>query len=358
MASAIRSLTKVQIGKEGSTSKGTAVAATRRLILRNATYRRQEAQDQLDDTLHGTLARTAVAPVPTEHHTEAQFQFPLDFTQILFPLLSGVKGGVTPTVVGSGSSVSSVRLWTFNLDADTDPAPDTYTLEFAEKSPADEAGMEAPFGFTTQWEIDGRDEGTPTVSMSLAARKTQDAAPTTGLSIPTVVRVANSRWSASMHDSSTAFGSTGSTVLGQIYGLRFQFSGNVRPERYLDNRANLDFSKYEIGNRVGDLTFDVVHDPASGKFVQTEEGKKANQTIRFVRALVTGETMTTAQSTGQHTYFFRIDGAYYHAPDSLEERGQDRDGNLITRVHLLSGYDSTWAKDLSFAVRNVTASFP
>ena len=42
----------------------------------------------------------------------------------------------------------------------------------------------------------------------------------------------------------------------------------------------------------------------------------------------------------------------------MQERGQDRDGNLITTLHLRSAYESAEAQDLEFVIQNKLTAFP
>ena len=86
MSSGIKAATLVQIGKE--TTRGTAVAATRKILTKDATYRIMETLEEFEGQMHGTLARTAVAPVVVRKGTEFEVSTDLDFEQILLPLLS------------------------------------------------------------------------------------------------------------------------------------------------------------------------------------------------------------------------------------------------------------------------------
>ena len=348
MSSGIRSLTKIQVGKEAT--RGTGVAATRRVPMRQALYRRQLQQERLEGLITGQLARVVNAPVATRHGTEFEVQDWLNFDDVLLPLLSGVKGAVTPTEPGTGEA----RLWTFTPPVTGDPAPDTFTVEFEEGSPAATAGMKAPYGFTTEIEITATEDGLPELRYVMMARKTLDGAATGSLSVGSPAYAANSRWAVSIDGAWATLGTT--PITGQVYGLTWRFSGHLRPAYYFDNRPKLDFSNYEVGIRQAELMFDVVHDPASGKLVQTEEAARDTGALRAVRVQLNGPAFKSPD-TALHR-FIRIDGAYYHAEDSLQERGRERDGLLITSVHLLSAYESTQAQDIQVAVQNSLASYP
>lgn len=351
MSSAIRAATRVQIGKE--TTRGTLVVATRRLIGKDFTYRIIQEMEEHEGQVHGTLARAVVAPTLTRQGTEFEISSDLDFDQILFPWLSGVKGGVTPTTPGTGEA----RLWTFTPSVSTDPLPTTYTLEWAERdmdASPNEEGFEAGYGFTTAWGIAGGEDGVPQINMSMIARKSASAASTAALSVPTPLYGANAKWKVYADSSWANLGNT--QVSGQIYGFGYQFSDFLRAEHYHDGRADLDFSQYEFAaGRLGDLTFEAVVDPNSG-FIPTERAIKDASTMRFVRLQIDGPAFDSPDNGLNR--FIRIDGAYYHAPDSMVERGRDRNGNVGVSVHLKSAYDSVQAQDMEFVAQNNLAAFP
>ena len=351
MSNAIKVATLIQIGKE--TTRGTAVAATRKILTKAATYKVMETLEEFEGQMTGVLARTAVAPVVTRNGTEFEIVTDLDFEQILLALLSGVKGAVTPTTPGSGEA----RLWTFTPSVTADPLPTTYTIEYAERdmdASPNELGLEAPYGFTTGFEIAGGQDQLPQLTISMVARKTSLAAATGALALPTLSVASNLRWKVAIDNTWAGLGTT--QITGQIYGFAYKFSDFLRPDYFLDNRSDLDFSQYEYKPKIVDLTMDVVLGAASGDLVPTEDGNKSAGTMRFVRLELTGDAFI-APDTGLNR-FIRLDGAYFHAADSMQDRGADRDGNAITRLHLLSTYDATQAQDVEIVVQNNLTAFP
>jgi len=354
MAPTIKQATRIQIGKE--TTRGTAVAATRRILTKNATYRLLEEFEEHQGQMHGTLARAATAPTLVRNGTEFELTTDLDFEQLLMFLLSGVKGAVTPTTPGSGEA----RLWTFTPSVTADPEPETYTLEYAERdmeSSPNELGLEAPYAFTTALELTGGEEGVPQIKASMVARKTSLAVSTPALTLPTVSYAGNLRWAVYIDGTWAGLGTT--QITGQVYGFTWRFSDFLRAAYYLDNRSDLDFSTYEYpgpDGRIVDLTIDTVLGAASGDLVPTEDGNKSAGTKRFVRVELVGAAFSAPDSSLYRT--ITLDGCYVHAADSMQDRGEDREGNKITRLHLLSFYDSTQAQDFQVAVQNALASFP
>ena len=241
MSSGIKAATKIQIGKE--TTRGTGVAATRKIVAKQATFRVMEAFEEFEGQMAGVLGRTAVAPVLVRNGSEFELATDLDFEQILLPLLSGVKGGVTPTTPGSGEG----RLWTFTPSNTADPLPTTYTLEYAESdmdASPNELGYDADYGFTTAFEITGALEQVPQLSVSMVARKSNLAAATGAISLPTLTLASNLRWGVYIDSAWSGLG--GTQITGQVYGFSFKWSDFLSPAYYLDNRSDLDFSNYEF----------------------------------------------------------------------------------------------------------------
>lgn len=415
---AIKSLSRVQIGLEGT--RGTAVAATRRLTARSATYRDMIEEDDGSEEMTGSLARTALAPVTVRRWTEFQLECSLDFEQALFAFLSGVKGDVTPVqgalagtsnaavsytsttmtdtrltgpnaqvvnrwvgatitadgktgvvtantadtftvaswVGGTPTSESSYAIagvdytWTVTPPLTADPEPDTYTIEYSESAPGgDSDDQRCSYGFVTGFTIGGGDNSLSTLSVQAVGQAGEDSAATGALPVIPLDRSPALRLRASVDDTWAELGDT--PVLGQIYNTQFVWRDHLRPGWYQGN-DDLTFEQYEIGRRVAEVSFDTIVDPDGGLLV-TEKAAKAAGSLRYVRLRAVGAPVATGSSL---LLQMLLDGAYYHAPDSLAERGSDRDGNMMVRVHLLSAEDTVEAKDVQFTVVNTVSAFP
>ncbi|KPJ64880.1 hypothetical protein AMK68_00155 [candidate division KD3-62 bacterium DG_56] len=339
---AVKILTKVQVGQE-AVAPGTAADATR-CLLAQARYTWQQDVYEFTDQDMGVFARVPRQGVITRHGSEIELTTPMDFQQILLPLLSGVKGAVTPT--GGGAD----KTWTFTPATATAPAIDTYTVEFEEASGSDVAELEFYYGHTTEIEITATDDGVPELRWVMRGRKTVEGTKTAAIGKPTLVYAPNARWGVWVDDTWATLGTAQKT--GQVYGFRWTYRGQVHPAFYLDNRSDLDFTQTEQAKPEVEIEMDVVHDPDSASLVQDEETHKAAQDLRFVQLKLTGAAL------GGSNYSVSLLGSFYHAGDSMASRGEDRDGNLITRVHLVSAYDPTSTNQASIVVVNNLASFP
>lgn len=342
MTSSLKLLETVQVGKE--TVKGTAVAATRRLI-GDFRYRRIQDVYEFLDQNSGVFARVPRQGVVTRHASQLEGRGPLDYQQILLPLLSGMKGGVTG--VGAGAD----KLWTFDPSTSVPPALDAYTVEYTERSPNDNAEMEFAYGITDEIEITASTDNMTEMRYRMFGRASADSTMTAALAVPTnLILDAPVRWGVFVD---TTFAGIGATqILAQVYGFRWTYKGAVHPGFYLDNRSTLDFATEEYGRPECELELDVVHDPLSTAFVQTQEAFKTAQTLQYIECRQTGATLGTS------TYLVKLQGAYYHMADSMEERGNDRDGNQIVRMHFGSAYDVTSGFHVKAIITNQIATFP
>jgi hypothetical protein len=169
---AVKVLTVVQCGVE--VTPGDLVVATRRLIAQ-ARYTWQQDVFEFTDQDSGVFARVPRQGVITRQGTELELTCPLDFTQILLPLLSGMKGSVT----GVGGAAD--KTWTFTPVTATAPAVDTFTMEFEEASGSDQAELEFGYGHTTEMEITATDDGVPELRWVMRGRATQQSTKTGGL---------------------------------------------------------------------------------------------------------------------------------------------------------------------------------
>ena len=349
MAAGVLPLTLVQVGKESSA--GTAVAATRRILTKSATYRHQQTQEMFEGQLSGVLSRAVTAPVITREHTQLEISTDLDFNQVLLPLLSGVKGGVTPSTPGSGEA----RLWTF-APSQTAPSVDSYTLEYVADDGSTKQQLEAPFGVTTSFEITGGVDALPQISYTMDARKSDQSTYTSGIALPTMTKAfaSNLRWAVTIDDTWANVGNT--TKSGQVYGFTWSQSAFVMPQYYLQNRDDHDFANVEPQTRTVTLSMELTLDTGGSNVYETELAKKASGSLRFIECVLQGQAFAAPDASFAREVSLR--GSFVHADDSLAELGSDRDGNSVVSMNLVSQYDPTGAVDVNYLIQNNLTSFP
>jgi hypothetical protein len=347
MAAGVQPLTLIQVGKEST--DGTAVAATRRVLTKSGTYRHMQTQEMFEGQLSGVLSRSATSPVLTREASQLSISTDLDFNSVLLPLLSGVKGGVTPSTPGTGEA----RLWTFE-PSQTAPSVDPYTIEMVVDDGSTKQEIEAPFGVTTSFEITGGVDALPQITWDMDARKSVQSTYTSGIALPAVAFAANLRWQMSLDTTWANVGNT--TVSGQIYGFTLGQSAFVMPQYYLQNRDALDFAGVEPQTRTTDLVIQATFDTGGSNLYETELAAKALGSKRFIELKLQGDAFASPDASLNHE--IKVRGSFVHADDSMQDLGADRDGNSVVSLHLVSQYDPTGAVDINYLVQNALTSFP
>mgnify|MGYP005814706249 FL=1 len=347
MAAGVQPLTLIQVGKEST--DGTAVAATRRILTKSGTYRHMQTQEMFEGQLSGVLSRSATSPVITREASQLSISSDLDFNSVLLPLLSGVKGGVTPSTPGTGEA----RLWTF-APSQTAPSVDPYTIEMVVDDGSTKQEIEAPFGVTTSFEITGGVDALPQITWSMDARKSVQSTYTSGIALPAVEFAANLRWQMSLDTTWANVGNT--TISGQIYGFTLGQSAFVMPQYYLQNRDALDFAGVEPQTRTTDLVIQATFDTGGSNLYETELAAKALGSKRFIELKLQGDAFGSPDASLNHE--IKVRGSFVHADDSMQDLGADRDGNSVVSLHLVSQYDPTGAVDVNYLVQNKLTSFP
>ena len=340
MSTAIKVMRQIQVGIEST--PGMAVDAVERMIVQGK-YEWEQATWDPVDVDSGVFARVPTSPVITRNASRVEMSAPIDFTQILLPLLTGMEGGVTPT------GAMADKTWAFLPDTAAPPSLDTATVEYAEASPDDVSELEFYYGFTDQMKFTLTSEGIGEMMWSMWGRATQQGTLTAALGVPALIRPANLLWRVDVDDTWAGLGTT--NIPAQVYGAEWSYNNNTRPGYYLDGRTALDFTQPEYGRPAGEIFLDVVHDPDSASFVEDEETNKAALTQRFIQLQVTGPSL------GGSAYSITLNMACYHAEDSMQTRGEDRDGNPSVRMHFLSAYDATSTNHVGVTVVNAETSF-
>jgi hypothetical protein len=326
-----------------------AAAAVWRRLTGTIVMRRVVDLEEFSDIDVGVYA-DSLTPMVIAQACEFEWEFKLDFDQLLLCLLSGVKADVLPV------ATSGTQVWTFTPGAATPAKVDSYTWEFNETDGASNLITRSNFVVCTGFKITIGDNGIPTVRATFLGRAPVNATAftaTTPGAVPTLdgKHAAARKWKAFADASWAALGTT-QLGLGQLYGMEYTFGPYVNPEYFLDGRADLDHSILVSQRRQIALLMDVLVDPAPTSFVATEQVNKPLGTKRFIQAEVIGAVL------GSANYKLELDGAYKHVSDSLVERGNDRNGNLMTRASFKNIYDNTGAADSRIVLVNGLTVFP
>ncbi len=335
----IKALRKLQVGKEGT--PGSPVAATAR-ILGDITYR--DASEAIEaERDYGLYTRYAEAFQIAAYLTEIEVETDLSYEQILYPLLAGLKGGVTGVEQNGGQGD---YLYSFTAPVTGDPTPDTFTMEYWER---DESGnvqtLEADYGFCKSLGISAsKGPELAVLRHSWAAREATITTPTGAIGIPVRTLVPSQQWGVKF--ATTMAGLPGASVIsGEILSFDWDMAWFDIKRRL---SGSLDFDAHRIAAR--EVNLSIVMDLTS-----TSEGERVNMfragAVRFIRLECNG-----AQIGSGDTYNITIDGAYT-MPGPFE-MGSDEDGLSNVTLEYKGLYDSTAGYDLKVDVTNNLSALP
>ena len=162
-----------------------------------------------------------------------------------------------------------------------------------------------------------------------------------------------------------AWSDLGTTMIDdEVRTVSASWTDYAMAEHYGNLRTDHSFSTIEYGgNRLLDIAGTVAMKLPSGFVVDAEADKLASRQ-KFVRLRIDGadiDTLGTASgglSAGDYFESIWIDGAMYHAEDSMQVVGEDSDGLSLVNFHFTSGYDATGQQDARVIVTNEVDAFP
>lgn len=333
MATAVKAFRKLQIGMEST--KGTLVAATR--VLPGNHHLSEGIQFYRSPHPRGVRATVGGAGVITRKGCEIDFDTELTAEEILWFLLTGIKGAVT------GVNASSDYTWTFTPQLTTGvPTLDAATVEFILADGATnhyygEAGYAMTSSFKIEWSADNATDPVK-LSAKMFARARQTDTPTGSLAVytgrePLVPAL-------SKHYLDTSWSGLGGTQLtGIIRSGSLEVMTGLSPDYTADGRSDKDFVKHSVGLLGGKLAltmeFDSVGASRFGNY-------RANDVV-YIRNQFLGSTVAVNPRKVQ------IDGAYrFVDTPSFSENGEQ----VLMSANLEAVYDETGTKILEFVVLN------
>ena len=205
-----------QIGQEVITTHGTAVAAKNRLMVKSLDLDPGEEVGRgssLVGVLRPTGPRALTKKAPTLKVTAD-----LSYEQILYFLLSSVKGAVTPS--GGGNA----KTWTFLLSETADPAIDTFTIERRHTDMLDSptnTDVEIEYCFTKGFQIKAGTEGLTELTADMVGRQVSASTLTGAIAIPTTRLVPGALWKLYIDDTWAGLG--GTPVTADLVDFTFNF---------------------------------------------------------------------------------------------------------------------------------------
>ncbi len=302
MVTGIRALRRIQIGKEVTTTKGTAVAATAGLagvltMKESPTIHRPVEE-------RGQLAEFS-RNVKVANLAELTLESNATFEQILYLLHMGVLGNITP--VGAGTA----KFWTFTPAMEAEGVFDSFTIEYGDNIEQ----WETEYCLASAIEISGAMNEPMKVKGDIFGRKMTVCEFTSGKVIPTLESIITQKARLYIDDEDGKIGATEKSAT--LYTFTYAINTGLSPKRFGD--GSIDFSGYYENFKDIDLkiTFAfnagaelerlkyvagskrLVRIEALGTVAQADEDSTAtvgvgNWTIDVTNALVSSSTPFTA----------------------------------------------------------------
>ncbi|MGC4107815.1 MAG: hypothetical protein QM753_15950 [Thermomicrobiales bacterium] len=317
----------VQFGVEAT--KGTSVAANKRLL--GFMVNPQPAIEKTQFKPSGSRVNT-VDQVISEK-TEADFEGPIDYNTIVYPL-SSMFGKVTP--VAQSAPNAAAKDWTWNFTGRGDTNAQTYTVEVGDATSA----MKFTYGTFTGAELSISRTDDNTISGAMLGQQLQTGQTLTAT--PTeidIVPVAASSWDVYVDTTSAAIGTT---KLPSLYEAGLNFSDFFSEEYTVDSTKPSFASLFDAEEPTYESSMMVAADATGLAYITAAR----NAEKRFIRFVSQGAIIPSASAS---KYTIQIDMCVGITEiDSIE----NDDGKYVINVNFGLMYDSTWAKAMSIKVTN------
>lgn len=335
MADAILPLRKTQYGIESV--KGTLVAATKVLV---GSGRLSEEQDFYRSPWpSGYRANVGGAGVVTRRGTMLEWETDLSAEQVLIPLLTGIKGGITAT------GEDGDKTWAFAPEITTGiQTVDTLTIEHIESDgSANHYASEAGYFLTQSFRIEWAAQEAAKLRWTMFGRARQDTTPTSALTALAGIEPLVGALSSHYLDTTWA-GLGGTQLSGIVRSGSIEVTTGLGPDYKSDGRADRDFAKHRVGILSATQQLVLELDATGAARIANW---RAND-ILFIRNKFTGSVIDNLARAVQ------VDGAWrFSGNPSFSEDEQ----NVLVTIDIESVLDPTSSKTLEFtAINALTAA--
>lgn len=331
MATAIRPLRKLQVGIE--TTKGTTVAATRVIVGDSVLIERRERYRS--NYPRGVRATVGGAGVLTKQWSEINVETDLSAEQVLWPLMTGIKGGV------AGSNATNTWTYTFTPELTTGIITiNSATVEFIQDDGTTKHYQgECYYGLTESFKIESNPDDIAKLSWKMFGRARQAVAPTAAL-VPYTSLEELAGALLSVYCDTTWAGLGGTQLTGIQRGVSIEVMTGLKPDFTAEGRADKDFGKHSVNSLAAKLSITWEFDSVGAARYASY---RANDLI-YIRLKWTGGT---AGDAGTKTV--QIDGAYRFVGDPTFSEDEDQ---VLMQAELEAVFDSTASKILEFTAIN------
>lgn len=331
MATAIRPFTKMQMGIESV--KGTLVAATRVIIGDNQFIERRERYRS--GYPRGVRSTVGGAGVLTKQWVDIEVQTELSAEQVLWPLMTGIKGAV------SGSNTNNAFTYTFTPQLTTSVLTlDTATVEYARSDgTTNHYYGECGYAFTTSFKIESTPDEVAKLSWKMVGRARQTDTITGALTPYTSLEELVGALLFVYLDTTWA-GLGGTQLTGIQRAVSIEVMTGLTPDFTSEGRSDKDYSKHSVGSLGANLSITWEFD-ATGA---TEYTHYRSNDLVYIRLKWTGGTVGAAG-----TKTVQIDGAYRFKSDPTFNYDGEQ---VLMSAELEAVYDSTGTSTLVFTAIN------
>jgi len=324
----------LQLGIEST--KGTLVAATRVLPCQ---WNVEEAMT----VYYSGNPRGYRAPVGGGAGTvlmrgmAASIETELNAEDILWPLMTGIKGSVTPT----GAGANKTWLWEPELTTGI-PTLQTATGEFiSSDGSTNHYYGEAGHMMTDMLAISYRENAPAVLRWRMFGRARQSGTPTGSLTEYSTREPLVSGLLAVYLDTSWA-GLGGTQLTGVVRAADWECSTGLRPKFTADSRGDLDFTSYTVGDVISKLRMTFELDAVGAARIAAWRA----QTPQYIRLKYTGNVIGSGVKTVQ------VDGVYRFVSGSRPSIAAGDNGIKVVSVDLETYLDTTPGKTLAITAVN------
>lgn len=334
MAAGLYPLRLLQIGLESTA--GTAVAATQKLV-GNSTYT-PEIEREFEEFPRGVRAPVTGGGFAIQRGAMVEHETNLTYEEATYLVLLGLANDATPT--GSGPYV-----WDGTPVLTGQSTVKTATVEFVvDDGSTKHHEREAAYCFMPEFEIDAQASEPTTLKFTLEGR-TDGTSTVTGSLAPITGRtqIPSNLWGVYIDASGGSIGSTQKT--GTVRGFNLKVNTGLTRDFTLDARANLDHTGINSGMITGDLELTLEHNANAA----TEIAAWRSGGVRLVRLTANNGGAGAAEKEVE----FDLAIKYTDPPEFSQEDGIE----LVTMKGSIE-YDSGAALALKLTVTNGLSAQP
>jgi hypothetical protein len=339
MVTALTQFERLQLGIEVVTTKGTAVPATRQIVGNHAFSEEQDFYRSPYPA--GFLANVGGAGTIMRKGVAVDIDTELSAEDVLWPLMTGVLGSVTPSTVDT-----SGKSWLFTPQLTTGVKTiQSATAEFIRgDGTTNHYYGESSYLMTESFKFDWNFNQIAKMGARMFGRARQTDTPTSSL-VPYATREALASNTLTIYWDTTYAGLGGTPVTGIVRSCSFDCKTGYEPDYTIEGRTDVDMTVHKVGPITANLSMVLEFDAtAAAKFVLYR-----SNSLVYIRLKNTGSLCGAVSAVRT----VQVDGAYrFTASPTFTQDGSQ----VLMNATLESVYDTTGTKTLEFTAINALAA--